>query len=93
MNTKRWCVFRYTLILTPVCAKRWWCVFRYTLVMVYYALCVVMLMLVRPLLSTHLVQGKGTRSIYAALYFLPILLVTHAVFAGVLCQYLGGRFL
>ena len=57
----------------------------YTMVMMYYAVDVVCMMLLRPLVSAKLVQHRGTRSIYAALYFLPILLVLHAVFAGLIC--------
>ncbi|XP_050406859.1 JNK1/MAPK8-associated membrane protein [Patella vulgata] len=56
----------------------------YTMVMVYYAFSLVFLMAIRPIVSYKLVDGRGTKSIYAALYFLPILIVVHAVFAGLL---------
>ncbi|XP_064600207.1 JNK1/MAPK8-associated membrane protein-like [Liolophura sinensis] len=56
----------------------------YTIVMVYYAFCLIFLMLVRPVISHMFMDGRGTKSIYAALYFLPILVVIQAVFAGLL---------
>ena len=52
--------------------------------MIYYAFGVVTMMLIRPALSTHLVMRRGTKSIYAALYFFPILVVMHAVLAGLI---------
>ena len=65
--------------------------FRYTMVMIYYAICLVNMMLIRPLLSTFPVAGRGTKSIYAALYFLPILVLIQAVLAGILCKFVFKR--
>lgn len=56
----------------------------YTIVMVYYAFCLLLLMILRPVISLQFVEGKGTKSIYAALYFLPILIVLQAVFGGLI---------
>ncbi|XP_069117426.1 JNK1/MAPK8-associated membrane protein-like [Argopecten irradians] len=56
----------------------------YTISMIYYAFCLVLMMLVRPFVSYKFVQSRGTKSIYAALYFLPILIVLQAVFGGLL---------
>ena len=56
------------------------------MVMVYYAFCLVIMMIVRPLLSAKL-GYQGTKSIYAALYFFPVLVVLQAIFGGVLCKY------
>ncbi|XP_006815790.1 JNK1/MAPK8-associated membrane protein-like [Saccoglossus kowalevskii] len=56
----------------------------YTIVFIYYAFDLVCLMFVRPLLATKLCTGFGKPSIYAALYFLPILTVTQAVGAGLI---------
>ncbi|XP_060073256.1 JNK1/MAPK8-associated membrane protein-like [Ylistrum balloti] len=56
----------------------------YTISMIYYAFCLLLLMLVRPFVSYTFVQSRGTKSIYAALYFLPILIVLQAVFGGLL---------
>ena len=54
--------------------------------MIFYAFCLVLMMLVRPLLSYKAVNNRGTRSIYAALYFFPILVVAQAILAGLLCK-------
>ncbi|KAL3874476.1 hypothetical protein ACJMK2_037490 [Sinanodonta woodiana] len=56
----------------------------YTMVMIYYAFSLLMLMLIRPLVSVNFVESRGTKSMYAALYFLPILIVLQAVFGGLL---------
>ncbi|KAK3588859.1 hypothetical protein CHS0354_025836 [Potamilus streckersoni] len=56
----------------------------YTMVMIYYAFSLLMLMLMRPLISVKFVESRGTKSMYAALYFLPILIVLQAVFGGLL---------
>lgn len=57
----------------------------YTLVFIYYALCLLLLLILRPLVvkvfsCTH----AGSRAVYAALYFIPILTMIHAVFCGLL---------
>lgn len=54
--------------------------------LIYYALCLVMLLLVRPILASKFLPVRGQTSIYAAMYFLPILTVTHAVCGGLLCK-------
>lgn len=56
----------------------------YTIMLIYYALCLVMLLLVRPILASKFLPVRGQTSIYAAMYFLPILTVTHAVCGGLL---------
>ncbi|XP_028294349.1 JNK1/MAPK8-associated membrane protein isoform X2 [Gouania willdenowi] len=60
----------------------------YTLVLIYYAFCLVMMMLLRPLLVKKIACGLGKsdrfKSIYAALYFFPILTVLQAVGGGLL---------
>lgn len=56
----------------------------YTIVMVYYAFSLLFMMCLRPLVSIKFVDCMGTKSIYAALYFLPILIVVQAVFGGLL---------
>ncbi len=71
------------LVSQNVCDRS---LFRYTIVMVYYAFGLVAMMLVRPILSAKFVHNRGTKSIYAALYFFPILVVIQAVFAGLLCK-------
>lgn len=60
----------------------------YTIVLIYYAFCLVMMMLLRPLLVKKIACGLGKsdrfKSIYAALYFFPILTVLQAVGGGLL---------
>lgn len=56
----------------------------YTICMIYYAFSLLFMMLFRPLVSYKCVDTKGTRSIYAALYFHPILIVLQAMFGGLL---------
>lgn len=63
---------------------------RYTIVFKYYAFCLVLMMLLRPLLVKKVACGLGKsdrfKSIYAALYFFPILTVLQAVGGGLLCE-------
>ncbi|XP_010785431.1 JNK1/MAPK8-associated membrane protein-like [Notothenia coriiceps] len=68
-----------------------YCVFlvlSYTIVLIYYAFCLVLMMLLRPLLVKKIACGLGKsdrfKSIYAALYFFPILTVLQAVGGGLL---------
>ncbi|XP_075782468.1 JNK1/MAPK8-associated membrane protein isoform X2 [Pelodiscus sinensis] len=60
----------------------------YTIVFIYYAFCLVLMMLLRPLLVKKIACGLGKsdrfKSIYAALYFFPILTVIQAVGGGLL---------
>ncbi|XP_019647655.1 PREDICTED: JNK1/MAPK8-associated membrane protein-like isoform X2 [Branchiostoma belcheri] len=56
----------------------------YTMVFMYYAVSLCLMLLFRPLLSNRLCKNKGAASIYAALYFIPILVVIHAVGAGLI---------
>ncbi|KAM9466245.1 JNK1/MAPK8-associated membrane protein [Clarias gariepinus] len=60
----------------------------YTMVLIYYAFCLVLMMLLRPLLVKKIACGLGKtdrfKSIYAALYFFPILTVLQAVGGGLL---------
>ncbi|KAG7157103.1 JNK1/MAPK8-associated membrane protein-like, partial [Homarus americanus] len=56
----------------------------YSMVFVFYTLCLMVMLLVRPILSSKLLPGRGKAAIYSALYFLPALIVTHAVGAGLI---------
>lgn len=62
----------------------------YTIVLIYYAFCLVLMMMLRPLLVKKIACGLGKsdrfKSIYAALYFFPILTVLQAVGGGLLCE-------
>ncbi|XP_062570241.1 JNK1/MAPK8-associated membrane protein-like [Saccostrea cucullata] len=56
----------------------------YTIVMIYYAFSLLLMMLVRPVISYKFTEKKGTKSIYAALYFHPVLIVLQAMLSGLL---------
>ena len=58
------------------------------MVFVFYTICLIVMMMVRPALSWKLLPGKGKMAIYSAMYFLPALIVIHAVCAGLICNYL-----
>ena len=68
--------------LVPVCVFY----IRYTIVLMYYALSVGLLLLVRPIISHQFCDGQGHASTYAALYFLPSLVVLQASFGGLICK-------
>lgn len=65
--------------------------FSYTIVLIFYAFCLVLMMMLRPLLVKKIACGLGKsdrfKSIYAALYFFPILTVLQAIGGGLLCEY------
>ncbi|XP_033631429.1 JNK1/MAPK8-associated membrane protein-like [Asterias rubens] len=54
----------------------------YTIIFIIYSFELLLMMLFRPILSVKLCKNQGRNSIYAALYFLPVLVLFHAVFAG-----------
>lgn len=56
------------------------------MVMMYYAFSLVFLLLLRPAVIGKFVENRGSKSVYAALYFLPILVITQAIFGGLLCK-------
>jgi len=56
----------------------------YTIMLIYYAFCLCMLLLIRPILASKFLPVRGKTSIYAAMYFLPGLAVLHAVAGGLL---------
>ncbi|CAB3977498.1 JNK1 MAPK8-associated membrane -like, partial [Paramuricea clavata] len=56
----------------------------YTMVLYYYAFCVLLLLLARPIILMKLCDGQGRKCIYAALYFLPITAMIHGACAGLL---------
>ena len=60
--------------------------FRYTIIFIIYSFELLLMMLFRPILSVKLCKNQGRNSIYAALYFLPVLVLFHAVFAGLVCK-------
>lgn len=56
----------------------------YTIVLVYYSFCLGFLLLFRPFLARKCLPTRGKASVYAAMYFLPVLAVLHATCAGLL---------
>ncbi|KAK3744887.1 hypothetical protein QZH41_013756, partial [Actinostola sp. cb2023] len=54
----------------------------YTIVLTFVAMSVAMLLLVRPISSHYLCADQGISSIYAGMYFLPILAALHSLFGG-----------
>ena len=58
------------------------------MVFVFYTLCLLVMLLVRPMLSSKLLPGRGKSAIYSALYFFPALIVIHAVGAGLICKFM-----
>ncbi|PSN44720.1 JNK1/MAPK8-associated membrane protein [Blattella germanica] len=52
----------------------------YTMVFIFYALSVVLMLIIRPWLAQHFLPNQGKMSIYAALYFFPTLALIQAVF-------------
>ncbi|XP_059476762.1 JNK1/MAPK8-associated membrane protein isoform X2 [Neocloeon triangulifer] len=86
--------YRYTLHCTQEAAYP-----LYSMVFVFYALCVVVMMSIRPFLVWFVIPSPSKRSkptlplplpshgkatIYSALYFLPILALLHALLAGLI---------
>ncbi|XP_033110865.1 JNK1/MAPK8-associated membrane protein-like [Anneissia japonica] len=56
----------------------------YSMVFIFFGYQWVLMVLFRPILSVKFCKNQGRNSIYAALYFLPILVVIHAVCAGLI---------
>ncbi|XP_067140951.1 JNK1/MAPK8-associated membrane protein [Centruroides vittatus] len=56
----------------------------YSMVFIYFALSLVIMLLIRPLLVLKFIDGKGKRSIYLTMYLIPILVVIHATCAGLI---------
>ncbi|XP_055373867.1 JNK1/MAPK8-associated membrane protein [Condylostylus longicornis] len=54
-----------------------------TIVLVFYLLCLLLMMLVRPLLNRKFLKA-GKSAVYCALYFFPILTLLHAVAGGLI---------
>lgn len=56
------------------------------MVFVFYVLGVAIMLLIRPLIVMKFLPKQGKYSIYAALYFYPILALLHAVGGGIICE-------
>lgn len=62
-------------------------IFRYTIVFVFYAMCVVNMLLIRTIIVNRFFPKKGKYTIYAALYFFPLLALLHAIAGGLICEF------
>ncbi|ENN77780.1 hypothetical protein YQE_05751, partial [Dendroctonus ponderosae] len=60
----------------------------YTIVFLFYVLSLVSMLLVRPWLCRRYLPRQGKMAIYAAMYFIPILILIHAVIGGLVCKLL-----
>ena len=56
----------------------------YSIVFVFYALSLLMMILLRPFLSSKFLPGRGRNAIYAALYFFPTFAIIHGVLGGII---------
>lgn len=56
----------------------------YTMVFVFYALGIILMLLIRPVIVKKFMPKQGKISVYAALYFYPILALFHAVGGGLI---------
>lgn len=59
---------------------------RQTMVLVFYLLCIVSMMMIRPCLNKVFLK-KGKTAIYCSLYFIPVLSLFHTVAGGLICKY------
>lgn len=59
---------------------------RYSIVFIHYGICIIMLLVIRPLVNKafKIVGHTASWPIYAALYFFPILGLLHGIMAGVI---------
>lgn len=56
----------------------------YTMVFMFYAIAVSLMLLIRPWIAGKFLPLSGKLSIYAALYFFPLLSLIHAAFGGLI---------
>lgn len=56
------------------------------MVLVFYLLCVILMMTIRPGLNNKFLKF-GKSAVYCALYFFPILSLLHAVAGGLICKF------
>jgi len=56
----------------------------YSIVFIFYAFSLLLMMILRPGLSSKFLPGRGRNAIYAALYFLPCFALLHGVLGGII---------
>lgn len=57
------------------------------MVLIFYAMGIIIMLIIRPFLTHFFLPKVGKVTIYAALYFYPILMLLQAVLGGVMCKY------
>lgn len=60
--------------------------FRYTIVFVFYGYALLLMLVIRPWICRKFLPRRSKMSIYAAMYFIPILTIMHALIGGLLCK-------
>jgi hypothetical protein len=61
------------------------------MVFIFYAFAIIIMLIARPLIAQKFLPKKGKFSVYAALYFFPILALLHAIGSGLICKYLNFK--
>ncbi|XP_050315740.1 JNK1/MAPK8-associated membrane protein [Anthonomus grandis grandis] len=56
----------------------------YTIIFLFYTLSLLLMLLIRPWVCRKCLPRQGKMSIYAAMYFIPILILIHAVVGGLI---------
>ncbi len=56
----------------------------YTIVFLFYGFCGLLMLLMRPFLAMKLLPRRGRSSVFAALYFLPVLALIQAIGGGLI---------
>lgn len=56
------------------------------MVLVFYFLCIVSMVVIRPILNKKFLKN-GKSALYSALYFLPVIALLHTVVGGLVCKY------
>ncbi|KAL1514081.1 hypothetical protein ABEB36_003401 [Hypothenemus hampei] len=56
----------------------------YTIVFLFYVLALIVMLTIRPWICRKFLPRQGKMSIYSAMYFIPILILTHAVIGGLI---------
>ena len=84
-------MFHYGLLQFIFCHVHFLCRLlsvSYSIVMIYYAISLLLMMMFRPFVHHKFFPDSSRNSIYAALYFLPLLIFLQATLGGVICELL-----
>lgn len=85
-----WCTISFVICIIYLCFAWNWIdfvfFFRQTMVLVFYLLCIILMMIVRPILNVYFLKN-GKMAVYSALYFIPILALFHTIIGGLMCKF------